>query len=267
VNVMGESSTMAGNDFAKNRRWGIAPALGFGIGEQDSLTFTYLHQHENNVPDNGIPFVAGVPAPVARDSDFGLVSDTNTTSDDIVTAHYKHDFGANLSLSDTLRYAHYEFDYQSAMPNFGANPPTATTPLTSILVGRDMPGSSGIQSNLTQQIDLAAHFTTGPITHALMTGLEVARQTSDLDRYANPFNTNNLWIPQTPLLDPNPVESLPAFLSVTSQQGELLRGFLFSDGPVLVHTYQSIPVQPRGSISVVDSTGPPPNMSLCRSLP
>jgi catecholate siderophore receptor len=223
LNVMGESSEMPGSDFAKNRRWGIAPALGFGIGAQDSLTFTYLHQHENNVPDNGIPFVAGVPAPVARDSNFGLVSDINTTTDDIATAHYKHDFSPNLSISDTLRYAHYEFDYQSAMPNFGTNPPTATTPLTSILVGRDRPGSSGIQSNLTEQIDLTAHFMTGPISHVLMTGLEVARQTSDLDRYSNPFNTNNVWIPETPLLDPNPVETLPANLPVTSQQDTTAR--------------------------------------------
>jgi catecholate siderophore receptor len=223
LNVMGESSEMAGSEFAKNRRWGIAPALGFGIGERDSLTFTYLHQHENNVPDNGIPFVAGAPAPVARDSDFGLVSDINTTTDDIATAHYKHDFNPNLSLSDTLRYAHYEFDYQSAMPNFGSTPPSATTPLASILVGRDRPGSSGIQSNLTEQLDLSAHFTTGPITHALMAGLEVARQTSDLLRYSNPFNANNIWIAQTPLLDPNPVENLPANLPATSQQNTIAR--------------------------------------------
>jgi catecholate siderophore receptor len=145
------------------------------------------------------------------------------TTDDIATAHYKHDFNPNLSLSDTVRYAHYEFDYQSAMPNFGSSPPNATTPLASILVGRDRPGSSGIQSNLTEQLDLSAHFTTGPITHALMAGLEVARQTSDLLRYSNPFNANNIWIAQTPLLDPNPVENLPANLPATSQQNTIAR--------------------------------------------
>ncbi|HEY4340134.1 MAG TPA: TonB-dependent siderophore receptor [Steroidobacteraceae bacterium] len=227
MNVMGESSTMPGSDFAKNRRWGIAPALAFGIGTQDALTFTYLHQHENNVPDNGIPFIAGLPAPVARDSDFGLVSDTNTTTADIASAHYKHDFSTNLSISDTLRYAHYEFNYQSAMPNFGTTPPSATTPLANILVGRDRPGSSATQSNLTEQIDLIAHFMTGPITHALMTGLEVTRQTLDLDRYSNPFNSNNIWIPETSLLNPNPIENLPANLPVTSQQDTTARSDSF----------------------------------------
>jgi catecholate siderophore receptor len=227
VNLMGESSQVAGSDFAKNRRWGIAPAIGFGIGTPDSLTLTYLHQHENNVPDDGIPFVAGEPAPVPRSSDFGLVSDTNTTSDDIVTARYKHDFSPDVSVADTLRYAHYVFDYESAMPNFGATPPTASTPLNAILVGRDRPASSGVQTNLTEQLDLITHFSTGPITHAFMTGLEIARQTSDLDRYSNPFNTNNTWIAETALLAPNPVESLPGILPVSARQDTTARSDSF----------------------------------------
>ncbi len=227
VNLMGESSEVAGSDFAKNRRWGLAPAIGFGIGTSDSVTLTYLHQHENNVPDNGIPFVGGLPAPVPRSSDFGLVSDTNTTTDDIATARYKHDFSPNVSIADTFRYAHYVFDYESAMPNFGTTPPTTATPLTAILVGRDRPASSGVQTNLTEQLDLIAHFSTGPLTHTFMTGLEIARQTSDLDRYSNPFNTNNTWIPETALLAPNPVESLPGILPVSSQQDTTARSDSF----------------------------------------
>jgi len=227
LNVMGESSEAAGRDFVKNRRWGIAPAVAFGIGEQDSLTLTYLHQHENNVPDGGIPFIDGAPAPVPRSNDYGLVSDVNTTLDDIATVRYKHDFSADVSIADTLRYAHYEFDFQSAMPNFGTTVPTATTPLADILVGRDEPGSSGVQTNLTEQVDLAAHFNTGPITHAFMTGIEVARQTSDLDRYLNPFNTNNNWVPETSLLNPNPVEPLPQILPVASRQDTTARSDSF----------------------------------------
>jgi catecholate siderophore receptor len=227
LNLMGESSEVAGNDFATNRRWGIAPAIGFGIGMPDSLTLTYLHQHESNVPDNGIPFVGGLPAPVPRSSDFGLVSDANTSTADLLSARYKHDFSPNVSIADTVRYAHYVFDYESVMPKFGNTPPTATTPLASIVVGRDRPASSGVQTNLTEQLDLTAHFSTGPITHNLMSGLEIARQTSDLDRYSNPFNANNVWIAETPLLAPNPVESLPGILPVTSQQDTTARSDSF----------------------------------------
>jgi catecholate siderophore receptor len=227
LNVMGESSQMPGRDFVKNRRWGIAPTVGFGLGEQDTVTFTYLHQHENNVPDGGIPFVDGAPAPVPRGNDYGLASDINTTLDDIATARYKHEFSSDLSIADTLRYAHYEFNYQSAMPNFGTTVPVPGEPLDDILVGRDQPGSSGVQTNLTEQLDLTWRFTTGPITHSFMTGIEVTRQTSDLDRYNNPFNTNNTWVPETPLLDPNPDEPLPGILAVTSRQDTTARSDSF----------------------------------------
>jgi catecholate siderophore receptor len=217
-NVMGESSDAAGRDFVKNRRWGAAPAVGFGIGESDSLTVALLHQQEDNVPDGGIPVVDGRPAPVPLDSDYGLVSDRDTTQDDIVTLRYKHDFSSTVAIADTLRYAHYEFDYKQAMPNFGKNIPTATEPLDEVLVGRDAPGSSGIQTNLTEQLDLSARFQTGPVTHVLVTGVEFARLTSDLARYNNPFNSNNDWIPETPLLAPDPFEPLPGIQPVTSYQ-------------------------------------------------
>ncbi|HTY49750.1 MAG TPA: TonB-dependent receptor, partial [Steroidobacteraceae bacterium] len=218
LNLMGESSEAPGRDFVKNRRWGVAPALGFGIGEADTLTLALLHQQEDNVPDSGIPFVDGRPAPVPLDSDYGLVSDRNTTQVDIATLRYKHDFSSVVSIADTLRYAHYEFDYQQAMPNFGTDVPGPDEPLQDILVGRDYPASSGIETNLDEQLDLTAHLQTGPVTHALVTGVEFARQTYDLDRYTNPFNSDNDWVPETPLLAPNPFEPLPFLRPVSSTQ-------------------------------------------------
>jgi len=212
INVMGESSATAERADVRNRRWGVAPALGFGIGEQDSLTLVYLHQQEDDVPDVGIPFVNGRPAPVPpvpRNADFGLASDRTTADDDIFTGRYTHEFNAQLSLADTLRYANYQFNYQFDAPNFGKAPPSATEPLGSILVGRDSPSSSGVQTNLDDQIDLTARFSTGLAAHTLVTGIELARQTSSIDRYVNPFNNNNTWIPETPLLDPNPNETHP----------------------------------------------------------
>ena len=208
-NAMGESSEVAERDEVRNRRWGVAPSLAFGIGEQDTFVLAYLHQQENNVPDPGIPFVNGRPAPVPRDAYFGLASDRVTTHDDIATARYKHDFSSTLSIADTLRYAHYEFSYMDNLPNFGKTPPAAGTPLSSILVGRDAPASAGTQSNFTNQLDLTSQFVTGEVAHTFVAGLEVARQTFDLNRYNNPFNSNNTWVPLTPLLDPDPNEIEP----------------------------------------------------------
>lgn len=209
VNLMGESSAVAGRDFVHNRRWGAAPAVSFGIGMPDTLTLAYLHQQENNVPDTGIPFVNERPAPVPRESYFGLTSNSVTTHDDIFTARYKHEFSSDWMVANTLRYAHYEFSYLDDMPNFGNNAPTAATPLDAILVGRDQPSSTGVQSNLTGQLDLTGRFTTGFIEHAVTAGFEWARQTLDLHRLVNPFNSNNNWIPKTPLLNPDPYEAMP----------------------------------------------------------
>jgi catecholate siderophore receptor len=217
-NAMGESSDVADRDDVHNERWGVAPSLAFGIGEENSLTLAYLHQQENNVPDSGVPFLDGRPAPVARDLYYGLASDRQTTNDNIGTLRFKHDFNPDVSIADTFRFARYEFDYQSTMPNFGNNVPTATTPLDEIWVGRDAPGSSGTQTNLTNQTDLTARFATGPISQTLFTGVEFARLTNDLSRYNNPFNQNNNWIPETPLLNPDANEPLPAIQPITAQQ-------------------------------------------------
>ena len=209
LNLMGQSSAVAERDDVRNRRWGVAPAVAFGIGGQDSLILAYLHQQENDILDTGIPFLDGRPAPVPRNAFFGLSSDRATTDVDIFTARYRHDFNDSVSLDDTLRYGHYGFDYQFEAPNFGDDVPTAATPLADISVGRDAPDSSGLETNLDEQLDLTAHFDTGFIAHTLVAGVEIARQTSRIDRYRNPFNSDNDWIPETPLLDPDPNEVRP----------------------------------------------------------
>ena len=226
VNLMGESSHVADRDLVLNRRWGFAPSASFGIGTPDTLTLAYLHQQENNRPDTGIPFVDGEPALAPRDAYFGLASNSATTHDDIATARYTHDFNSNLMVADTLRYAHYEFSWIADMPNFGSNAPLPTTPLNDVLVGRDQPASTGIQSNLTEQLDLTGRFETGFIKHSVSAGFEWARQALDLKRLANPFNSNNNWVPETPLLDPDPYMAAPVE-GVSSQQDTIAHATSF----------------------------------------
>jgi catecholate siderophore receptor len=218
LNAMGEYSAVAERDDVINRRWGVAPSLTLGMGQPDSLTVAYLHQQENDRPDAGIPFLFGEPAPVPRAAFYGLVSDRTTSDVDIGTARYKHDFTSSLSIADTLRYAHYSFDFQDNTPNYGDDAPPPGSAPSSILVGRDSPASSGVQSNLTEQIDLRARFFTGAIAHTLVVGLEFARETAAITRYVNPFDADNAWIPETPLLDPDPNQALPGVQPAASLQ-------------------------------------------------
>jgi catecholate siderophore receptor len=218
LNVMAERSAVTDRNDVLNRRYGFAPAVALGVNEPDSLVFAYLHQQENDRPDVGAPFVNGSPAPAPRNADFGLLSDHFKTSVDVGTLRLKHEFDQDFSIANTSRVGVYTFNDQFAAPNFGGVVPTVSTPLSAITVGRDAPSSSGTQTNLTDQLDFTAHFATGPLGHVATIGMEAGRQTNDLARFQNPFNTNNNWIPRTPLLDPNPAEPLPAVEPVTSSQ-------------------------------------------------
>lgn len=210
VDAMGEDSGVAERDYVRNRHWGVAPEVAWGLGEPTTVTVAYLHLQEADRPDDGVPFVNGAPeANVNRKNYYGLTSDIAASDVNIGTLRITHDFGDGVSVSNILRYASYDFNYRFDAPNFGSTVPTATTPLSSILVGRDAPSSSGEQTNLTDQFDLTARFDTGSIHHVLVAGIELARQTNNLDRYNNPFNSTNNWIPETPLLNPNPNELKP----------------------------------------------------------
>jgi catecholate siderophore receptor len=215
LNAMGETSDVAGRDDVRNRRWGVAPALTLGIGEPTTVTLEFMHLSEDNVPDTGIPIVDGEPAPVPRGAFFGLTSDRFKADVNVGTLLARRAFNEHWSLENTFRAASYQFSDRFEAPNFGAvadggqGPPTPGMPLASILVGRDSPSSSGEQTNITDEVDLTGRFSTGLLRHVVVVGIEVGRQTNDLDRYVNPFNTDNNWIAETPLPDPNPNQARP----------------------------------------------------------
>ena len=212
INAMGENSGVAERDLVHNRRWGVAPSLSVGIGGPDTLTVEYLHQEQNDTPDVGIPFINGLPAPVPRSADYGLSTDRFQATVNVATAHYQHKFSDAVKISDTLRYGDYrDFDRFNA-PNFGYSgspgAPGLDTPLDQVLVGRDSPSSSDHRTNLTNQTDLTANFTTGPISHTLVAGTEFSREQDNTVRYVNPFGKPG-ETPATSLLDPDPHEASP----------------------------------------------------------
>ncbi len=100
VNAMGQHSEVADRDFVRNRRWGVAPSLTFGLGKPITLTLEYLHQEQNDIPDYGIPFAFGAPVPVPRNTYYGLPSDDRTRARvDIGTALFKAQIDPDLWLT------------------------------------------------------------------------------------------------------------------------------------------------------------------------
>ena len=65
----------------------------------------------------------------------------------------------------------------------------------------------------------------------LVAGIELARQTNDLNKYNNPFNSNNNWIPETPLLAPDPTEVKPASGGLVFRAGRSRGALAHNDSP------------------------------------
>jgi catecholate siderophore receptor len=200
-------------------RWASAPSIAFGIDKPTTLTLSYFHQDENNVPDYGIPFLFGKVAPVPRDFYYGLVNDDRTvTRVDIGTTHLTHDFGDGLSFQDTVRYGNYWFDFRITAPHYGGGPgePPAPVPgqaLDTIYVLRDQPSVQGVETTAMNESDLTYKFATGSVAHTLVTGVEIDRETDDLSRFANQIDT----IPPVLLTDPDPNEIAPPQTTISSR--------------------------------------------------
>jgi catecholate siderophore receptor len=216
LNLMDERSEVADRDYVLNARNGIASALAFGINGATTLTLSYLHQYENDLPDYGIPFIDGVPAPVNRSNYYGLLNyDRTKTTVDIATVRLEHTFNDTLSLVDSVRYGHYDFLYLLSAPHLDddyTEVPPPGTPLADILVYRDQPSSGGTEEEFVNRTDLTAKFQTAGFSHTLIAGIELSTETSDVTKYINGIDV----IPPTPLLNPDPSYSPPTALDVDS---------------------------------------------------
>jgi len=219
IDGMGMRANVTDRDFVLNQRWGIAPTLKIGFSGPTTFTLSLFHQQEDNVPDYGIPFVAGRPAPVPRDFYYGLAGDDRfQTNVNIATAKLAHDFSDQLSVSETLRYGNYWFNTRQTAPHYDPTnvipPPTASTPLDDVFIYRDRPSVSGVIVTEMSQTEATYHVTSGAITNTTVAGLDVDSEVSNLTRYVNQISQ----IAPTPLLDPDPFEAFPGTQTAVRQR-------------------------------------------------
>src|SRR5271156_1044035 len=112
VTMMDQSNGVVDRDQVHYKSYGVAPTLAMGIDTPTRLTLSYFKEEENNLPDYGIPFIDGAPANVERSNYYGLVNyDRTRTNTNIGTIRFEQDFADDLTLSDSLRYANYGFQY------------------------------------------------------------------------------------------------------------------------------------------------------------
>jgi catecholate siderophore receptor len=206
LNGMWTEGDVSNRDEVEYSRWGIAPSLAFGFGHDAKLTLSYFHLEQDNVPDNGIPWVPATqavlprpfwnkPSPVDFDNFYGLLErDKEEISTDIGTLQYEQKVGDSFSLRNTARYGQTHRDSITTSPRYV---PGVTDP--SVVINREFQSRDQIDTIIANQFDMRFSFETAGVKHELITGVDYAHETAENRlRAADPAPRADLYHP-----DPN----------------------------------------------------------------
>lgn len=184
INALWHDADVAGRDAVFNKRWGIAPSVTWGIGEDTSATLSYYHFETDDMPDYGIPLTSRPdaadpdqtrrPADVDYDNFYGLSNrDFQETKVDSATFLFNHNFGNGWVLSDTMRWSRAHNDY------IVTNPDDSRGNVASGLVWRNIKSRNSVSQSLVNNLNLAGKFATGGIEHSLAVGFEFSASDTD----------------------------------------------------------------------------------------
>ncbi len=196
VNALAHRSEVSERDGARSRRYGLAPSLALGLGKPTQLVLSYMKQTSDDRPDYGLPWLNGRPAPAPRDGFYGFASDYSEIDADIATATVLHRIGESITLNAQLRYADYERANRITEPLITPAPPSGT-PLDQIAVTRYVFAGESDETLATGQVTATLDLGTGRVRHSLVTGIELAEETSE------PLFAFGIGVPSTTLLDPS----------------------------------------------------------------
>jgi len=197
LNVLAQDSGSAARDVVENKRWAVAPSIGFGLNGPTRVHLDYLHVDQNNIPDGGV-YVIGLPGYTSPDrakpwvadapkvdpkNFYGSVDDYDDVKADMATVRIEHDFSPTMKLQNTSRYGKTSQDYLlTAFLTSAANlaTPVEADPNTWTLARSIRTGKDQENKILTNVTTLTSQFDTGAVSHTLVTGLEITseRQTT-----------------------------------------------------------------------------------------
>ena len=217
VNAMAHANDVPGRDVERFRRWGVAPSIAFGLGTPTRFTVSYFHQHDDNLPQYGVPYALNSyndgPLPgIDPQTYFGYRNISKQTSDvDMLTAVFAHDFNDRVSLRSLARLQRVEqySNVTALQGNWclenGINPYTGLACAGGQPAGTWLPsaGPRGLVRDTrntiaVSQTDVTARFSTGRVEHALVGGVSLSTETFDLESGGVFFNANGSALPNTP---------------------------------------------------------------------
>jgi catecholate siderophore receptor len=232
LNAMAQQNQVVDRDEVKFTRLGFAPSLAIGLGTDTVFTGSFFYQHENNIPDYGLPYLWDKPAPVDRANFYGLArQDFERTDAAIGTFRLEHASSDDIKLRDTLRYAWYGRDHEITAPRI-VGVPVVNSPLDEIQVMRGRPSREREDTILINQLDMIVKFETWGLKHTLVAGVEASRETADSTTFTI------AGAPITNLVNADPNDATP-FMTKTKNQ--LTSTVAYSLGVYLIDEIEVFP--------------------------
>lgn len=210
LNLLSDTGGVEDRDWVKNKSFGIAPSIVFGLNTPTRVTVNFLHVEQRNRPDGGIPAIgipgyqpaAGVPAgasAVRRSNYYGSANDFNDVDANMLTAFIEHDITPNVTIRNTTRYGLTDQEYNLT----GINAVNTTPPLAVLAnpstwtVNRSRQGKDQRNEILTNQTNVTANLEAGGVKHALSGGVEFIYEKQRNALYATVANQQaaNLYNP------------------------------------------------------------------------
>ncbi|CAG4908851.1 TonB-dependent receptor [Paraburkholderia gardini] len=213
INAFGQDLGSS-RDVMKNKDYGVAPEVKFGIGTPTEITLSALIQHNRDQADYGVPSLNGHPAPVNRGAFYGFTDDRTMQDVQQFSARIQHRFNENLTLRNQTQIAHYSTEARETNAASVLTGPLAsstaltngnytTLPLSSLYVKLQGKDRNINDHSLYNSTDLEAKFNTGFVKHDVIVGVDLSHETYSNQSFAATtpgLPSNTLAI--VPLIDP-----------------------------------------------------------------
>jgi catecholate siderophore receptor len=223
-NLMWQDAGVPRRDEVRQRSVGVAPSIAFGLGMPTTVTVSYQHLQQNNEPDYGLPGtlpeLAANQGLTIKDLDFsnfyGLPDrDHEKMRSDLGTVTVRHEFAPNLGLRNLTRYGRNDLDRVVTPPRAATEAASADDPGFDSSVPQIRRTDTKYQYRndraLINQTDLSLRFDTGRVSHAVVTGAELAHETQPAYGVTDAFSNGRP--PVTDLFHPDPDDPyLPALV-------------------------------------------------------
>jgi catecholate siderophore receptor len=194
LNLVGQDSGTPGRDETNTQTWGISPSLALGLGTPTRLVLAASYDHQNNLPDSGVPAAAvkdglfldpalgtaapltPVASPITGDimgNYYGLANeDYEHVIQRSLMARVEHDFTPDLKLSNQTKVGETRRDALTSYIQNGSSYNAGSNTVTPRRIRNQT--DNEILSNLT---NLTAVLETGFVEHTVSTGVELTRET------------------------------------------------------------------------------------------